>query len=172
MHYFKLPLCGLLWLCLPLCHGRPIRADGLIKLKSDAIMISKTLITRIQQHPIQFFFPSNLKISGLDFIPDKQLPESLGQMDETLEIFQKIMSSIPLQDVDQMLSDIENLRSLLKVISEGMGCVTRKSNQSGSLVNLTEEHAKAPYTTEKATLDRLQTSLETIVKNLNHVKCS
>ncbi|XP_053575121.1 leptin-like [Bombina bombina] len=172
MHYTHLPFCGLLWLWMPLCQGRPIKPDGINKLKADAVMISKTLITRIQEHPIQFLFPSNLKISGLDFIPDKQPLESLEHMDETLEIFQKILSSISLENVDQMLSDMENLRSLLKLLSDSMGCPARKPMRPDSLVNLTEEYANAPYTTEKVTLDRLQKSLDNIVKHLDHVKCS
>ncbi|KAG8440115.1 hypothetical protein GDO86_006054 [Hymenochirus boettgeri] len=166
MQYIYLSLCGLLWLWLPLCHGRAIKTD---RIKTDAKILAKTLITRIQEHPIQFMFPSNLKISGLEFIPDEQLLESLEHMDETLEVFQKILSNLPLENVDQMLSDMENLRSLLQLLSSIMGCTARKPTQTNTLINLTEEHAKAPYTTEKVALDRLQKSLHSIVKHLDHV---
>ncbi|KAM8973888.1 leptin [Pelodytes ibericus] len=166
MQYSQLSLYGLLWAWLPLCQGRAIKTD---KLKADAKMLSRTLITRIQEHPIQFLFPSNLKFNGLDFIPDDQILESLEHMDETLEVFQNIFSSLPLENADQMLSDMENLRSLLQLLSSIMGCTTRKPNQSDTLVNLTEEYSKAPYTTEKVALDRLQKSLHSIVKHLDHI---
>ncbi|CAH2275394.1 leptin, partial [Pelobates cultripes] len=168
MQYIQLSLCGLLWMWLPLCHGWAIKPDP-NRIKADAKMLSRTLITRIQEHPIQYLFPSNLKFSGLDFIPDDQLLESLEHMDETLEVFQKILSSLPLENVDQMLSDMENLRSLLQLLSSIMGCTARKPTQTDSLVNLTEEYAKAPYTTEKVALDRLQKSLHSIVKHLDHI---
>eukprot|EP00079_Xenopus_tropicalis_P008615 XP_002931881.2 PREDICTED: leptin [Xenopus tropicalis] len=166
MQYIHLSVCGILWMLLPVCQGRAIKAD---RVKNDAKMLARTLITRIQEHPIQFLFPSNLKINGLDFIPDEQILESLESMDETLEVFQKIFSSLPLENVDQMLSDMENLRSLLQLLGNIMGCTTRKPTQCDTQVNLTEEYAKAPYTTEKVALDRLQKSLHSIVKHLDHI---
>ncbi|XP_053321426.1 leptin [Spea bombifrons] len=167
MQFTVLSLCGLLWFWLPLCHGWALKTE---RIKADAKMLSRTLITRIEEHPIQFMFPSNLKISGLDFIPDDQLLESLEHMDETLEIFQKILSSLPLENVDQMLSDMENLRSLLQLLNSIIGCTVRKPTLSDTLINITEEYAKAPFTTEKVALDRLQKCLHSIVKHLDHIK--
>ncbi|NP_001089183.1 leptin precursor [Xenopus laevis] len=166
MQYIHLSFWGIFWMLLPVSQGRAIKAD---RVKNDAKLLASTLITRIQEHPIQFLFPSNLKISGLDFIPDEQLLESLEHMDETLEVFQKILSSLPMENVDQMLSDMENLRSLLQSLSTIMGCTARKHSQCDTQVNLTEEYAKAPYTTEKVALDRLQKSLHSIVKHLDHI---
>ncbi|OCT89305.1 leptin [Xenopus laevis] len=166
MQYTQLSFWGIFWMLLPMIQGRAIKTD---RVKNDAKMLARTLITRIQEHPIQYLFPSNLKISGLDFIPDEQLLESLEHMDETLEVFQEILSSLPMENVDQMLSDMENLRSLLQLLSTIMGCTTRKHSQSDTQVNLTEEYAKAPYTTEKVALDRLQKSLHSIVKHLDHI---
>ncbi|MEE6481789.1 hypothetical protein FKM82_012984 [Ascaphus truei] len=166
MHCAQLPLCALLWLWIPACYGRAIRTD---RVKADAKMLSKILISRIQEHPIQFLFPNNLKISGLDFIPDEQVLENLEDMDETLEVFQKILSSLPLENVEQMLSDMENLRSLLQLLSSTMGCTARKPSHPKGLGNLTEEHANSPFITEKVALDRLQQSLHSIVKHLDHI---
>lgn len=41
-----LPLCGLLWLGLPLLYGRPVKID---KVKADAKNLTRTLIARIQE---------------------------------------------------------------------------------------------------------------------------
>ncbi|KAM4748412.1 leptin [Rhinophrynus dorsalis] len=166
MHCIQLSICGLLWMWFALCQGGVIKTD---QLKADAKMLSRTLIARIQEHSAQFPFSSNLKISGLDFIPDEQILESLEHMDETVEIFYKILSSLPLENVHQMLNDMENLRSLIQLLSRNMGCTARKPSQSDTLVNLTEEYAKAPYTTEKVALDRLQKCLHSIVKHLDHI---
>ncbi|XP_075711228.1 leptin [Rhinoderma darwinii] len=166
MQYILLSLCGLLCMRVPLCHGRPLRSD---RLKADAKLLSKILITRIQEHPIQLNYPSSLKSSGLDFIPDEEILVSLEKMDETLEIFQNILSSIPMEHVEQMLSDIENLRSLLQFLNFFMGCAARESRQINSLEYFKEQHENASYTMEKVTLDRLEKTLDSIVKHLDYI---
>ncbi|XP_040271687.1 leptin [Bufo bufo] len=166
MQYILLALCWLLWMRLPLCHGRALKT---VRLKADAKLLSKILITRIQEHPIQLNYPSSLKSSGLDFIPDEEILMSMEKMDETLEIFQNILSSIPMEQVEQMLSDIENLRSLLKILTFMMGCAAREPRQTNSLEYFKEQHENASYTMEKVTLDRLEKTLDGIVKHLDYV---
>ncbi|KAG9489777.1 leptin [Eleutherodactylus coqui] len=166
MQYILLSLCWLLLTRLPLSKGKALRPD---RLKADVKLLSKILITRIQEHPIQLNHPSSLKSSGLDFIPDEEIFVSLEKLDETLEIFQNILSSIPMEHVEQMLSDIENLRSLLQILNLTMGCAPREPRQTNSLEYFREQHENASFTVEKVTLDRLEKTLDSIVKHLNQI---
>ncbi|XP_056425289.1 leptin [Hyla sarda] len=166
MQYILLSLCGLLWMRLHLCHGKAIRTD---RIKADAKLLSDILITRIQGHPIQLNYPSSLKSTGLDFIPDEEQFVSLEKMDETLEIFQNILSSIPMEDVDQMLSDLETLRKLLQDLNCTMDGAARESRLTNSLEYFRKEHKKASYTVEKVTLDRLEKTLDNIIKHLDYI---
>lgn len=117
----------------------------------------------------QMNYPSSLKSSGLDFIPDEQILVNLEKMDETLEIFQKILANIPMENVEQMLSDLENLRSLLQLLNRIMGCIAAEPRQTNLTVDLMEQYRNASYTMEKVTLDRLQKSLHSIVKHLDYI---
>ncbi|KAM5171233.1 leptin [Mantella aurantiaca] len=166
MYCFVLPLCGLSLMWLPLCHGFSLKTE---RVKADAKLLSRILITRIQEHPIQLNYPSSLKSSGLEFIPDEQILESLEKMDETLEIFQNILASIPMENVGQMLSDLENLRSLLQLLNRIMGCIATEPRQTNLKVDLKEQYQNASYTMEKVTLDRLQKSLHSIMKHLDFI---
>ncbi|XP_063786521.1 leptin-like [Pseudophryne corroboree] len=165
MFYIQLSLYGLLWMWLPLRHGQPIKND----LKADAIVLSKILLTRIQEHPTQVKYASSLKSSGLDFIPDEQILLSLEQIDEVLEVFQIILSNIPMEDVEQMLIDIENLRSVIQLLNRIMGCMGREPKHLNIVEDLKEQHKNASFTIEKVTLDRLQNSLQSIVQHLDYI---
>lgn len=90
-------------------------------------------------------------------------------MDETLEIFQNILSSIPMEEVEQMLSDIENLRRLLQFLNYSLGCAAREARRTNSLDYFKEQHENASYTMEKVTLDRLEKTLDSIVKHLDYI---
>uniref|UniRef100_H3AP28 Leptin n=1 Tax=Latimeria chalumnae TaxID=7897 RepID=H3AP28_LATCH len=118
----------------------------------------------------QFLLPLNLKVSGLEFIPAERPLESLGSMDETLEIFHWILSSLPVDDVTQILWDIENLRALLQTLATTMGCELHQTTELETLKDLAKEHSTSPYTTEKVALDRLQKCLLTMVKELEQIK--
>ncbi|KAM3924897.1 leptin [Leptodactylus fuscus] len=166
MQYILLSLCWFLWMRLPMCQGRALRTD---RLKADVKLLSKILITRIQEHPIQLNHPSSFKSSGLDFIPDEDMLVSLEKMDETLEVFQNILSSIPMEHVEQMLSDIENLRSLLQILHLIIGCAAREPRPANSLEYFKEQYENASYTMEKVTLDRLEKTLNNIVKHVDYI---
>ncbi|XP_069485662.1 leptin isoform X2 [Ambystoma mexicanum] len=165
MRYSGLSLLGFLWMWIPTFHCRPIMVD---QLRMDAKNLTRTIMARLQEHPSQFLLPMNLKVSGLDFIPGEQSLESLDSVDETLEIFHAILSSLHMDNMEQILSDIENLRRLLHALSSLLGCNARKSVHPDTLGNLTEEYAKSPFTTEKVALDRFQKNLHSIVKHLEH----
>ncbi|XP_069812385.1 leptin [Dendropsophus ebraccatus] len=166
MQYILLSLCWLLWIRLPLCHGKAVRTD---RIKANAKLLSDILITRIQGHPIQLNYPSSLKSTGLDFIPDEETFVSLDKMDETLEIFQNILSSIPMEDVDQMLSDIATLRKLLQDLDCTIDGAVREPRTTYSLEYFKKEHKKAAYTVEKVTLDRLEKTLDNVIKHLDYI---
>ncbi|XP_006007898.1 leptin [Latimeria chalumnae] len=167
MNSLLLHVFGLLWILIPLCSSRPAKIE---KVKSDARNLTRIIITRIQQHPNQFLLPLNLKVSGLEFIPAERPLESLGSMDETLEIFHWILSSLPVDDVTQILWDIENLRALLQTLATTMGCELHQTTELETLKDLAKEHSTSPYTTEKVALDRLQKCLLTMVKELEQIK--
>ncbi|XP_039353068.1 leptin [Mauremys reevesii] len=162
----SLPLCGLLCVWLPLFYSRPVKID---KVKADTKNLTRTIIARIQEHQL---FPLNLKINGLDFIPGERPLESLDSMDETLQIFQRILPSLPMENVPvaQIFNDIENLRSLIQTLGSHLSCTFHKSSNLDALGNLTELLTTSPYTTAVVALDRLQKCLHSIVKHLDHIQ--
>uniref|UniRef100_A0A674JD23 Leptin n=1 Tax=Terrapene triunguis TaxID=2587831 RepID=A0A674JD23_9SAUR len=172
----SLPLCGLLWFWLPLFDSRPVKID---KVKADTKNLTRTIIARIQEHQTHGtsfssmqLFPLNLKINGLDFIPGERPLESLDSMDETLQIFQRILPSLPMENVPvaQIFNDIENLRTLIQTLGSHLGCTFHKSSNLDALGNLTELLTTSPYTTAVVALDRLQKCLHSIVKHLDHLQ--
>ncbi|XP_028602273.2 leptin isoform X1 [Podarcis muralis] len=161
----NISLCGLLWVWLPLFHGRPVKID---KVVADTKSLTKTIMARIQEHQ---FPPVNLKINRFDFIPGQLPAESLEAIDETLHIFHQVLSSLPLEaPVVQISNDVENLRSLLQMLSSHLGCLLRRPSAADNLGNLTELMTVSPYTTAVVTLDRLHKCLESIAKYLDHVQ--
>uniref|UniRef100_A0A8C8RHD4 Leptin n=1 Tax=Pelusios castaneus TaxID=367368 RepID=A0A8C8RHD4_9SAUR len=161
-----LPLWGLLCVWLPLSSSRPVKID---KVTADTKNLARTVIARIKEHQL---FPLNLKINGLDFIPGERPLGSLDSMDETLQIFQRILPSLPMENVPvtQIFNDIENLRSLIQTLGSHLGCTFHRSSKLDALGNLTELLATSPYTTAVVTLDRLQKCLHSIVKHLDHIQ--
>ncbi|XP_043943082.1 leptin-like [Protopterus annectens] len=166
MNCTLLPFCGLLWMSLNLCASRPV-AD---RVKIDAKNLTRTIIARLQQQNNQILLPRNLKISGLEFIPVEIPLESLESMDETLEIFEKVLASLALDNVLQILYDIENLRTLIQSLAASLGCSFSRTPSYDTLQNWTEEYAISPYTTEKVALDRLQKCLHKMAQHLEHVQ--
>ncbi|XP_014380137.1 leptin [Alligator sinensis] len=159
-----LPLCGLLWLGLPLLYGRPVKID---KVKADAKNLTRTLIARIQELQL---LPVNLKVSGLDFLPGERPLESLEAMDATLQVFQRVLAGLPLDAVPgaQLANDMENLRSLLRLLGAHLGCAPPAAPALG---NLTDLLAEAPYSAAAVALDRLHKSLHGITKHLDQLRC-
>ncbi|KYO26360.1 leptin [Alligator mississippiensis] len=162
-----LPLCGLLWLGLPLLYGRPVKID---KVKADAKNLTRTLIARIQELQL---LPVNLKVSGLDFLPGERPPESLEAMDATLQVFQRVLAGLPLDAVPgaQLANDMENLRSLLRLLGAHLGCAPPAAPAAPALGNLTDLLAEAPYSAAAVALDRLHKSLHGITKHLDQLRC-
>ncbi|XP_020659433.3 leptin [Pogona vitticeps] len=165
MHFPHFSLCGFLWVSLPLFYSRPVKVD---KLVADTKSLTKTIVARIQEHQ---FPPLSLKIHGLDFIPGALPVESLEAMDEALEVFHQVLSSLPLEaPVAQIANDVENLQSLLRLLAAHLGCPIHGPSRAEALGNLTELLAISPYTTAVVTLDRLQKCLLSVAKYLDHVQ--
>lgn len=117
------------------------------------------------------FPPLSLKINGLDFIPGELPVESLEAMDETLEIFHQVLSNLPLEaPVTQISNDVDNLRSLLRMLGSHLHCPIHRPSAEDALGNLTEMLAISPYTTAVVTLDRLQKCLQSLARHLDHVQ--
>ncbi|XP_078512264.1 leptin [Lissotriton helveticus] len=165
MRYTGFPLFGFFWMWIPAFSCRPIMVD---QLRADAKNLTRTIMARLQEHPSQFIFLKNLKVSGLDFIPGERPMDNLASVDETLDIFHTILSNLPLGNMEQILNDIENLRRILQSLSQLLGCSGQKRIDMDTLGNLTEEYAKSPYTMEKVAMDRFHKSLHKIVKHLDH----
>ncbi|KAJ7329404.1 hypothetical protein JRQ81_015578 [Phrynocephalus forsythii] len=145
--------------------SRPVKID---KVVADTKTLTKTIVARIQEHQ---FPPLNLKVQGLDFIPGALPVESLEAMDETLEVFHQVLSSLPLEaPVAQIANDVENLQSLLQLLGSHLGCPIHRPSQAEALGNLTELLAISPYTTAVVTLDRLQKCLLSLAKYLDHIQ--
>lgn len=97
--------------------------------------------------------------------------ESLESMEETLEVFHQVLSSLPLEaPVAQIANDVENLRSLLQLLASHLGCPTHRPSRAEALGNLMELLAISPYTTAVVTLDRLQKCLLSIAEDLDHAQ--
>ncbi|XP_061438613.1 leptin [Rhineura floridana] len=161
----SISLCGFLWVWLPLFHSRPVKID---KVVADTRSLTKTIIARIQEHQ---FPPVSPKVNGFDFIPGQLPVESLESIDETLEIFHQLLSSLPPQvPVTQISNDVENLRSLLQMLGSHLRCPLQRPSVADALGNLTELMAISPYTRAVVTLDRLQKCLQSIAKYLDHVQ--
>ncbi|XP_075780215.1 leptin isoform X2 [Pelodiscus sinensis] len=163
-----LPLCGLLWVgvWLPLFSSRPVKID---KVKADAKALTRIIIARIpEQQPL----PLNLKINGLDFIPGEQPLGSLDSMDQTLQLFQRLLPSLASENgpLAQIANDLENLRSLLQTLASQLGCAIHRAPALDVLGNLTELLATSSYTVDVVALARLRQNLHGILKRLDRLQ--
>ncbi|XP_062839535.1 leptin [Anolis carolinensis] len=161
----SISLCGFLWAWLPLLHGRPVKID---KVMADTKSLTKTIVGRIQEHQ---FPPLSLRVHGLDFIPAELPAPSLEAMDTTLGVFQQVLSSLPWEaPVAQIGYDLENLRSLLRLLGAHLGCPLQRGPSAEDLGNLTELLAVSPYTTSVVALGRLQKCLREMDRLLDRLQ--
>uniref|UniRef100_A0A8C3HY49 Leptin n=1 Tax=Chrysemys picta bellii TaxID=8478 RepID=A0A8C3HY49_CHRPI len=166
----SLPLCGLLWFWLPLFDSRPVKID---KVKADTKNLTRTIIARIQEHQVQGASCSGGQNGvGQQAEGVRRAPPLALAKGPTLQIFQRILPSLPMENVPvaQIFNDIENLRSLIQTLGSHLSCTFHKSSNLDALGNLTELLTTSPYTTAVVALDRLQKCLHSIVKHLDHVQ--
>ncbi|XP_066846642.1 LOW QUALITY PROTEIN: leptin [Anser cygnoides] len=157
-------LWGLLWLWLPLAGGRPVRPE---KVRADTRSLARTLSARIQ---LLQLFPLGPRVLGLEAMPGERAPEGLGAMEQRLQLFQRLLSALPAAAAPppQVLSDLENLRSLLAALAAHLGCgPPHPEAPPPPPPGLAELLAQAPHTAAGVALARLRACLDGIAARLD-----
>ncbi|MGH0151632.1 UNVERIFIED_CONTAM: hypothetical protein FKN15_048140 [Acipenser sinensis] len=160
----------LLCIMLQLCNSWPVPVD---KVKNEAKLLAQTTIIRIEKHTDQFKVSPNVVFSGLELIPDSSSDkalDSLGSVEENLGIFQEILSSLPVDNVDQILADIINLQTIIRSLAVSISCTPLKSRNTGHLENFLKNNSTFRFTIGNVALDRLQKYLLKLIRNLDQLK--
>ncbi|XP_054845358.1 leptin [Eublepharis macularius] len=153
---------GLLCLWLAFLCGRRVEAD----LSSDIKVLSEITISRVQQFP-----ELSLKISGLEFIPERPPAARLGAIDQALERFQQVLGQLLGQaPAAQVSNDVENLRSLLRRLAARLGCALHTPSSRGDLGDLRDRLADSSFTVVSVTFDRLRELLRFIQEHVDDVR--
>ncbi|KAM9205591.1 leptin [Mergus octosetaceus] len=155
-------LWGLLWLWLPPAGGRPVRPE---KVWADTRSLARTLSARIQ---LLQLFPLGPRVLGLEAMPGARPPEGLGAMEQRLQLFQRLLGALPAAAAPppQVLSDLENLRSLLAALAAQLGCGPPRQPEAPP-PGLAELLAQAPHTAAGLALARLRACLDGIAARLD-----
>ncbi|XP_036614720.1 leptin [Trichosurus vulpecula] len=158
------PLCGFLWLCYYFYCSQavPIR-----KVQDDTKTLTKTIITRINDISHTYSISAKQRVTGLDFIPGLHPFQSLSDMDQTLAIYQQILSNLSSRNMVQISNDLENLRDLLHLLGTLKSCPFDEADGLGALGNLEGVMEASLYSTEVVTLTRLQKSLYGMLQQLD-----
>ncbi|XP_038963054.1 leptin isoform X1 [Rattus norvegicus] len=157
------PLCRFLWLWSYLSY---VQAVPIHKVQDDTKTLIKTIVTRINDIS-HTSVSARQRVTGLDFIPGLHPILSLSKMDQTLAVYQQILTSLPSQNVLQIAHDLENLRDLLHLLAFSKSCSlpqTRGLQKPESLDGVLEASL---YSTEVVALSRLQGSLQDILQQLD-----
>ncbi|XP_008844614.1 leptin [Nannospalax galili] len=158
------PLCQFLWLWSYLFH---VQAVPIQKVQDDTKTLIKTIVTRINDISHTQSVSAKQRVTGLDFIPGLHPILSLSKMDQTLAIYQQILTSLPSRNVMQISNDLENLRDLLHLLASSKSCPlpqTRGPQKPESLDGVLEASL---YSTEVVALSRLQGSLQDMLRQLD-----
>ncbi|XP_008049925.1 leptin-like [Carlito syrichta] len=158
------PLCRFLWLCPCLAY---LQAMPIHRVQDDSRDLIKTIVTRINDTSHTQSVSSLQRIAGLDFIPGLQPVLSLSKMDETLAVYQQILTRLPPRNVVQILNDLENLRDLLYLLAVSKGCPFPHSSGLKTLESLDGVLEASRYSMEVVTLSRLQASLQDMLQQLD-----
>nr|ABL74887.1 leptin [Lepus oiostolus] len=158
------PLCRLLWLwpCLSCVPAVPMR-----KVQDDTKTLIKTIVTRISDISHTQSVSSRQRVVGLDFIPGLHPNLSLSTMDQTLAIYQQILTSLPSRNVIQIANDLENLRDLLHLLALSKSCPLPRASGLETLEGLGGVLEASLYSTEVVALSRLQGSLQAMLQQLD-----
>ena len=103
----------------------------------------------------------------MDFIPGLHPLLSLSKMDQTLAIYQQILTSLPSRNVVQISNDLENLRDLLHLLAASKNCPLPQVRALESLESLGVVLEASLYSTEVVALSRLQGSLQDMLRQLD-----
>ncbi|NP_001337009.1 leptin precursor [Anas platyrhynchos] len=163
MWYHSAWLWGLLWLCPPPAGGRPVRPE---KIWGDTRSLARTLSARIQ---LLQLFPLGPRVLGLEAMPGARPPEGLGAMEQRLQLFQRVLRALPgaAAPPPQILSDLENLRSLLTALAAQLGCGPPPRQTEAPPPGLAELLAQAPHTVAGLAMGRLRACLDGIAARID-----
>ncbi|KAG8524517.1 Leptin [Galemys pyrenaicus] len=158
------PLCRFLWLWPYLSY---IDAVPIRKVQDDTKTLIKTIVTRISDISHTQSVSSKQRVTGLDFIPGLHPVLSLSKMDQTLAIYQQILTSLPSGNVIQISNDLENLRDLLHLLASSQSCPLPRARGLETLESLDGVLEASLYSTEVVALSRLQGSLQDMLRQLD-----
>lgn len=117
--------------------------------------------------PTQQSVSAKQRVTGLDFIPGLHPILSLSKMDQTLAVYQQILTSLPSRNVVQISNDLENLRDLLHLLASSKSCSLPQTSDMQKLESLDGVLEASLYSTEVVALSRLQGSLQDILRQLD-----
>nr|ALA50397.2 leptin protein [Bubalus bubalis] len=158
------PLYQFLWLWPYLSY---VEAVPICKVQDDTKTLIKTIVTRINDISHTQSVSSKQRVTGLDFIPGLHPLLSLSKMDQTLAIYQQILTSLPSRNVVQISNDLENLRDLLHLLAASKSCPLPQVRALESLESLGVVLEASLYSTEVVALSRLQGSLQDMLQQLD-----
>ncbi|XP_061270603.1 leptin isoform X1 [Bos javanicus] len=158
------PLYRFLWLWPYLSY---VEAVPIHKVQDDTKTLIKTIVTRINDISHTQSVSSKQRVTGLDFIPGLHPLLSLSKMDQTLAIYQQILTSLPSRNVVQISNDLENLRDLLHLLAASKSCPLPQVRALESLESLGVVLEASLYSTEVVALSRLQGSLQDMLRQLD-----
>ncbi|XP_015207686.1 leptin a [Lepisosteus oculatus] len=170
MKYPVIPFCLSSWMFLTLSYSRPLAED---RVKNDARLLAQTTVIRIQKHTNESKMSPNLVFSGLELIPDAlndKTLEGLSTVEDNLHTFQEILSSLPMEEMDQILADIFNLRMIIKSLATSVNCAPLKSSNMSHLESFLKTNAAFHVTIGNVALERLQKYLLKLIRNLDQLK--
>uniref|UniRef100_A0A8D2AYR6 Leptin n=1 Tax=Sciurus vulgaris TaxID=55149 RepID=A0A8D2AYR6_SCIVU len=157
-------LCQFLWLWPYLSY---VQAVPIRKVQDDTKTLIKTIVTRIHDISHTQSVSSKQRVTGLDFIPGLHPVLSLSKMDQTLAIYQQILTNLPSQNVMQISNDLENLRDLLRLLASSKSCPLPQTRGLETLESLDGVLEASLYSTEVVALSRLQGSLQGMLQQLD-----
>ncbi|XP_011228408.1 leptin isoform X1 [Ailuropoda melanoleuca] len=158
------PLCRFLWLWPYLSY---IEAVPIRKVQDDTKTLIKTIVTRINDISHTQAVSSKQRVAGLDFIPGLHPVLSLSRMDQTLAIYQQILTSLHSRNVVQISNDLENLRDLLHLLASSKSCPLPRARGLESFESLGGVLEASLYSTEVVALSRLQAALQDMLQRLD-----
>ncbi|XP_032161672.1 leptin isoform X1 [Mustela erminea] len=157
------PLCRFLWLWPYLSY---VEAVPIRKVQDDTKTLIKTIVTRISDIS-HTAVSSKQRVAGLDFIPGLHPVLSLSRMDQTLAIYQQILTSLHSRNVIQISNDLENLRDLLRLLASSKSCPLPRARGLESFESLGGVLEASLYSTEVVALSRLQAALQDMLGRLD-----
>nr|ADR71714.1 leptin [Eonycteris spelaea] len=155
-------LCRFLWLWPFLVY---IEAVPIQKVQDDTKILIKTIVTRINNIPHMQSVSSKQTVTGLDFIPRLHTALTLSKMEQTLAVYQQILTALSSRNVIQISNDLENLQDLLHLLAFRR-CPFLQDSSPKTLEGLGGV-LETSYSMEVVALRRLQGFLQDMLQQLD-----